>query len=323
MSCSAEPHTNAHWSRLWDSGALHSCGHALEGNYDGPIARHWQQRFEHVRHNGMVVDLGTGNGALLLLARQVRPDLQLHGVDLARIDPATHCQTDAESYRQITFHGQCSMDQLPFAEHSIDLVVSQYGFEYGPAPGTLQEILRCLAPDGGLSLLLHGRDSGIWHNSRHQLSAAQAIEDSEAFPRALALAQLLLSIPSGLRHTLGNNQQAERCRTAFNQAASTLFDSDQHILQSSLFQQAVQCLSSSIKLAGSGDRQAVSILHNGQQRLHDQRARLQDFQRAVLDGHGLHALAGKLRAHGLQTTCTTLDYEGQHMGHCIDAYPRK
>ena len=34
------------WSRLWQTGVLHSCATGIQGNYDGAILAFWQRQFD-------------------------------------------------------------------------------------------------------------------------------------------------------------------------------------------------------------------------------------------------------------------------------------
>src|SRR5690606_5536476 len=74
------------WSRLWSTGVLHSCATGIHGNYDGAVLEFWQRQFDSLEDGSRLVDVGTGNGALLLLARQRATErgiqLSMHGVDI-------------------------------------------------------------------------------------------------------------------------------------------------------------------------------------------------------------------------------------------------
>ncbi len=145
------------WTRLWRAGALHSCGCAFRDNYEGATADFWRGRFAALDDGARVVDLGTGNGAILLLAREVAAArgvrFALDGVDLADIDPAALPGAE-DRYAGIRFHPRTSMAALPFADRSVDLVCGQYALEYAPFAPAAAEIARVLAPGGRIAFVL-------------------------------------------------------------------------------------------------------------------------------------------------------------------------
>lgn len=63
-----------HWTNYWrNSGALNSFaeGRVAKG-YDGDVKKFWDDKFSLFPTQGEIVDLGTGNGALAILAQVCR-----------------------------------------------------------------------------------------------------------------------------------------------------------------------------------------------------------------------------------------------------------
>lgn len=309
-----EHHRADHWTHLWRSGALHSCGHGLQDNYDAEIARFWQQRFSTLPEGARVVDLGTGNGPLLLMARAQRPDLELHGVDLARIDPAASCRQD---YGSIRFHPGCDMADLPFPAHSVDLFISQYGFEYGPHPLTEQGLLDKLRTGGGIALILHATDSTVSRNTAHQLAAAGQLARTGLFEAAAALSGKLLVTPAASRGRLASDPEAEQLRQRFNQAAGQALELMQRHPDASLLGEAIDCIRHALQMATQGDQRAIAVLTQGRERAHSHARRLEDFQQAVLGDTQIEAIAATLRSGHLRCSVRPLQYKGQVMGRCL------
>jgi hypothetical protein len=300
-----------HWTTLWRSGVLHSCGHSLAGNYDGEIAQFWQAQLSTLPPSACVVDLGTGNGPLLLLARSLRPDLELHGVDLARIDPKANCQHD---YGAIRFHPGCNMADLPLPDHSVDLFISQYGFEYGPHPQTEQGLLAKLRPGGGVALILHATDSNVSRNTAHQLAAADQLTRTGLFDAATSLSGKLLITPAAGRRQLASDPEAELLRQHFNHAAGLALDLLQRHPDASLLAEAIQCIRHALEMATRGDQRAIALLVQGRERMNSHVQRLQDFQQAVLTDAQMEICIATFGTGQLRCSVAPLHYKGKVMG---------
>ena len=112
------------WSRLWATGVLHSCATGIHGNYDGEVLAFWQGQFDLAGDGARILDVGTGNGALLLLARERATrrgiGLTLLGVDIADIEPGRAVAGGADRFAGIEFHPRTSVCALPFADGEID-----------------------------------------------------------------------------------------------------------------------------------------------------------------------------------------------------------
>lgn len=145
------------WSRYWARGAPHSCVGTYGDRYGGAIAAFWKDVFEGLPTVARVLDVATGNGALprLLLDNCGQPGVTCDAVDIATVQlPWLASAAPAERDR-VRLHGGVDAGALPFADHAFDLAVSQYGLEYTDLESGVPELLRVLAPRGGVALVLH------------------------------------------------------------------------------------------------------------------------------------------------------------------------
>ena len=151
------------WSRYWKGGALHSCGGSFDGNYADSIGAFWRTVFAPLTSASHVLDVATGNGALPKLLLDAKPDAaqmpQVHAIDLAAIDPPWRQGYAADRIGRVQFHAGVAAENLPFANGSFDLVISQYGLEYADLERATDELVRVLKPGAQVALVLHHAES--------------------------------------------------------------------------------------------------------------------------------------------------------------------
>lgn len=148
------------WDDYWTAGAGQPSGclpDAMVG-IDAEQARLWGGLAKSLAKGAKVVDLATGDGAVLRRLSSVRRDLTLTGFDRARTLPAAP--------RGVRLTGGVAMEHLPLRDRSVGAVTSQFGFEYGDIDAVAVEIARVLRPGGRVALLTHRADSPILEHNR-------------------------------------------------------------------------------------------------------------------------------------------------------------
>lgn len=307
---------HAHWSGLWRSGVLHSCSQGIGENYDAEIGMFWRQCILDLPERATVLDVGTGNGAILLLARQLRPDLRLIGVDLADIDPVAHMADGARLYAGIHFHPRTAMQSLPVPAASVDLLTSQYAFEYAPEREALLEFRRVLSPTGRLAMIVHGDGTEIARISGLQLHAcAMVLADDGVLALAAALVQQMASAAGrGTLDRLGNDPLAEQTRHRFNNAAQQLLDHAVAQPDTTVFARTAQILRQALAIVRDEPDNAIKALQQGRQLLLHEQQRLKEFQRAARSAAQMRPLCRWLDDNGLPARFEALHYRGTSMG---------
>lgn len=197
-----------HWSQYWKTNeALSSFaeGDAGEG-YDAELKTFWEQAVADLPDTAVIVDIGSGNGALAALineyGRNNGKKWQIHGVDMAEVEPERYLDRKPEllaKLQGVKFHSETDMADLPFEDNSVDCIVSQFAFEYGERDKVLPELLRVLKPQGQLVMMSHHEES-------------QLIKDSEVGARVFdyALNNTPLFIQADLNIRLGNETLQEQ-----------------------------------------------------------------------------------------------------------------
>ena len=106
-----------------------------------------------VSRGARILDAGCGTGLLTLaLVRAVRFPVSITALDLSStsIEAARKALADSRGRtRDVTF-AQGNLLSLPFADDSLDLVVTSGALEYVPLSDGLAEIARVMAPGGHL-----------------------------------------------------------------------------------------------------------------------------------------------------------------------------
>jgi SAM-dependent methyltransferase len=175
-----DPHLSlAHWENYFRGGQLATCPTGPDGGYDLELADVWRSFLEPLGERACVVDVATGNGAVLAIAadlsRQRDRGWALHGCDLARIDPVRDVRDGPERFAGVSFHPGVATESLPFADATVDAVCGQYALEYSEAAAALREVARVLKPGGRAQFVLHHAGSKLVNNARVSLAECEQV----------------------------------------------------------------------------------------------------------------------------------------------------
>ncbi|AMJ55950.1 hypothetical protein AXG53_04320 [Stenotrophomonas sp. KCTC 12332] len=268
-----------------------------------------------MREQAVVVDIGTGNGAIPLLAQSFAGSRtlqwQIHGIDIADIDPPGSAGAQTPSYGNIHFHPKTSMTKLPFAAGSVNLICSQFAFEYAPREQATREILRVLGAQGRAALVLHSHESVI-----HSVSCSQAdacnwlLRESGIFDATRALLRRMAAAnDSEARERLSADPHAEVARTGFNNVASRLMDRVEQSPDAKILQTLAQHLGQMLRHTWSSAEDADAAVMSLRSWTEDEHTRLKLMLAASLDRAALQETAGLLGASGLPVQTGKLLYQ--------------
>lgn len=172
-----------HWEAYYRGGAIATCPMGPSSSYTLELRELWLGFFAALDDGARMLDVGTGNGAIALLAKEAATAagrrFEIHGADLAAIDPPRHVPDGAKLFDGIVFHPGLPAERLGFPDGSFDAVSGQYALEYTDVGKALAEVWRVLRPGGRALFVLHHEQSVLIRNARESLKqAALVLEDT-------------------------------------------------------------------------------------------------------------------------------------------------
>lgn len=236
------------WSIFWQADHFEACVPRVVPEALDNLHRHWRQFVTSLGNGSRLLDLGTGNGALALLAlraaRQAGLELEVHGVDSALIDPPRYLPAMATELRAIRFHSGVAMEQLPFADQHFDAVVGQYALEYSDTARSVPEWLRVLRVGGTFRFLLHSEEAVLKGQSCLQREQAERILESPLFSQMRAMLPAIYAAQAAEATAGANSAQplarAQQRMTEFAATLSSLQESFAHMADLSLPERVLQ-----------------------------------------------------------------------------------
>jgi len=203
---------SGHWSKYWAGGNLTSLPQDFVANYDGEIAEFWHAQFRRIPDHGKLLDVCTGNGAVVLLAaawsRSESRSLGLFGVDAARIDPgaiAARYPSQAGLLSSIKLISGCRVEDIDLPPGTFDLVTSQYGIEYCDWSLAAAQVSRLLKPGGRFAFLSHAVSTGIIKYMEDEWREYEILQELEFLSAIEAYLQGKTDFPE-FQRTMKNSQ---------------------------------------------------------------------------------------------------------------------
>jgi hypothetical protein len=294
------------WDRYWSHGFLTSCRNAFSGNYEGTVRALWDAFFATLPAGARIVDIGTGNGAIPLIAaacaRQLDRNFDIHGIDLAAIRPAETVQADRELLQSIEFHPRTPAEATGFETGSVHALTGQYAYEYTDTAQTAAELARIAAPGAPMMFVMHHSDSVVMETSREELANARIIfEETQLFDRAAALMEKVGAAETPeARRRLAADPEAENRRHALNAAAERVTRAIAESPHPQLLQMAMHRVADAYKaLDGPGGlANGVDILAAGRTMITANADRLHDLMQAEVTSERLAEICQQLDAAG-------------------------
>jgi ubiquinone/menaquinone biosynthesis C-methylase UbiE len=294
------------WTKVWSQGYMTSCVGAFEDNYEGPICVLWEAFFAGLSPGARVLDVATGNGAVALIAAQTSRDrgldLEIHGIDLADIDPPANVPLHSSLLETIHFHPRTPVEDTGFEDAFFHGVTSQYGLEYTDLDAAMPELFRVLAPGGMACFVVHHADSVVARASRAELADAQLLLESDLFGHAQALMEYVgKATTSAERQSLAADPEAEQRRGAFNEAAAKVQAALEASTEPEFLATAMSYVAEAWKtLQGGQGKTALTQLAQSGQLLESNVERIEDLLEASQDSEAIDRICGLVKQAGFE-----------------------
>lgn len=263
------------WAAYWRETAAAGSGCAPDAPGIAAATRQaWREFAASLPERAEVLDLATGNGAVLRHLRSVRSGARLIGIDSA---------PDLGGPRDVgmTLMPAVAMEKLPFEADSFDAITSQFGYEYGCTADIAGELARVLRPGGKVRLVIHHQASPVVRQGaaradqlRWALRPGSPLEQAQAFAETRVTLQL--PIPADLR-------------AAPAQAAGAFPGPSV----------AAEIMTGMLQMLELGGGNSPRLLKQLRARVSAELARLDSLQAAACSETAIARLAGELRQAGL------------------------
>lgn len=299
-----------HWSNYWTtSNTLNSFAESdVSKGYTGTIKDYWFNVFSSLKSGSRIVDIGCGNGALACLAVEYSDkhnlNFEVHGIDAAEINPVHTLKSDKESLKllqKINFHSNTAAEKLPFQPKSIDMFISQFGFEYADIEQATMQCISSLTDDGTINLMSHHPDSSISQDTQvGEKLLKNVLHVSPLFIQVDLLLDIASQVKaSGQYNTWQQNPYNQSISKTIKWILDTLkaqFDGDNHgIWLQDIFNRVIPVLQN----VGTAEPQQLRK-HLAQQYniLEDHRIRLEEQLKATLTNSKINTLKRQAESFG-------------------------
>jgi ubiquinone/menaquinone biosynthesis C-methylase UbiE len=295
-----------HWETYYRSGALATCPTTPAGDVDGEVREAWVSFFEPLPDGARLVDIGTGNGVIALLAAETAAALgrhwEVHGIDLARIDPEKHLRDGARRVAGIRFHPETAIESLPFEAGSIDAVCGHYALENAERDRALAELHRVLRPGGRARFIMHHAGSLLVQNGQRSLRHADwVLNETKLYRRLRRFLEAERSSPATARAAQQQLNDAARL------LQYGLLEPGNHVVLNVSLDAVQKLLEARRRISPAAmERQITRV----EQDLRASVRRLRDLVELAIDAEAMAALQETARARGFAVSECVEQFHG-------------
>ena len=294
-----------YWSQYWQQGYLTSFGQDIQGNYSGELKACWDSFFTSLTPNSQILDIGTGNGAIIKLGLNAKwqTNFIFHGVDSAKLAVSK----DLLDNPNVQFYPEVNVESLPFKDNQYQAIVSQFALEYIKLEPALAQLSRVLCEYGQFQFVLHDMSSIIVKPNLTILSCSQRLVSPVG---CFTLLKLLLN-----KLATNDDQEAEKIRTQLNKQIGKERAIDSEGMLATNFPQMIKA----VFAKGVSEEQRHQYVAFFERELMGQIERLSDLSQAALDDNKKRTLMLLLDQYNLNVNMTRkiVDGNGNLIAYCV------
>jgi len=299
------------WSNYWATGYKSTfTGHEDSGFFI-ELSDYWKGQFESLDLGARIVDLGCGNGSISAIAADCSDkELDIIAVDYAAIETSSSIFI---KYPKIEIRGHTRIEKTGIDPSSVDLCVSQFGFEYADRTEASKEAHRILKSGGKLIAVVHHRQSQISQScvSTHkQIGLCYRSKLSEISRK---LIKRLRKLEKTHRDN-SNDETAIKTRTEFNRVAGAVYDHGSRLPDMEYVKYYLNELSSlfSERAQKLNFREKMTVIDMVEENARNYQLRMEAMLRASLDDENIKLLEQSLRDTGFNVVdVSIIEYEQQ------------
>ncbi len=288
------------WSNYWSAGFESTFTGHDDTEFFKVLDQQWLELFAARAENSTIVDLGAGNGALTAKISEANTQAQ-KGFTVIAVD-----YSDIESRspifknEDITVRSHTAIEETGLEDQSVDLAVSQYGFEYADHEKASAEIARILKPGGEFNAVVHHRQSEVSQSCASTHMQVGLCYRSELTSVCAKLIKRLRKLDKSHRDPR-EDETSEKLRDELNTRVSRVLEYAQEYPDQNHVNYYVNELTSlfgeQAKKLNFG--QKLAIIENVEEQEKHLQLRMEAMLKASLDAEGIKALEDQLRKNGL------------------------
>jgi ubiquinone/menaquinone biosynthesis C-methylase UbiE len=306
MPPSADANNN-HWTQYWSTDRVAACFEGPQSNYEDTISDQWETFFLALSSPCSILDIGTGNGAVPVIASRIATELgrdyAITGVDLAAIDPHKFVQHEEQALTKSSFLGGVSASSLPFADGHFNAISSQFALEYMDRASVLPELYRVAAAGASLRCIVHAKDGTAAVGARQDLEHCDyLLRESRLFDKARRTMAFVVELErSGVAVSASDDASARKLINGFQTALGRLKRRRQALAQNpmldNVLEVVVRCYQERASFSADQLQDHMDTLQ-GEVTAHA--ARLQELVAAACSSEEIQVLAEQFCAAGFE-----------------------
>lgn len=178
------------WTNYWQKEGAGGEVYVDKNGGKSPFLSHfWQKRFSLFNKDNetkKVIDIASGAGSIFVeLPKE-------HSFELFAADVSSHALEQLNARIDNVRTTVCSANAIPFDDQYFDVVLSQFGIEYG-GNAAFEEATRLLNKGGELVFLCHYEDGSIDSRNKIELAGAYLVKEIKFVEKAISVTQSAFS----------------------------------------------------------------------------------------------------------------------------------